>query len=145
MPLTRSAALLILQAGRRLIEVPPLLLAKARELGREAGKTAAGWVLDQNTPGEACQRVLRGIEDGTPLSSTRPGRPRSAPPSAAPPATSPATSASNQKTAPRAVSAYADGFSSALWQETERAARGHLGYNRARPASITRPGNHETR
>ncbi|HEX5293091.1 MAG TPA: hypothetical protein VFX25_29820 [Streptosporangiaceae bacterium] len=41
MPLTRSAALLILQAGRRLTEVPPPLVAKAEELGRAAGKTAA--------------------------------------------------------------------------------------------------------
>ena len=38
---TRSAALLILQAGRRLTEVPPPLVAKAEELGRAAGKTAA--------------------------------------------------------------------------------------------------------
>ena len=63
---TRSAALLILQAGRRLTEVPPPLVAKAEELGREAGKTAAGWVFDGNTPEEAYQRVLRGIEEGDP-------------------------------------------------------------------------------
>jgi hypothetical protein len=46
---TRSAALLILQAGRRLTEVPPPLVAKATELGRDAGKTAAGRVFDGNT------------------------------------------------------------------------------------------------
>ena len=30
-----------MQAGRRLIEVPPPLVAKAEQLGRDAGKTAA--------------------------------------------------------------------------------------------------------
>jgi len=47
---TRSAALLILQAGRRLTEVPPPLVATAEELGRAAGKTAASGVFDGNTP-----------------------------------------------------------------------------------------------
>jgi hypothetical protein len=63
---TRSAALLILQAGRRLTEVPPPLVAKAEELGRAAGKTAASWAFDGNTPKEEYQRVLRGIEEGDP-------------------------------------------------------------------------------
>jgi hypothetical protein len=38
-PLTRD--LLILRAGRRLTEVPPPVVAKAEELGRDAGKAAA--------------------------------------------------------------------------------------------------------
>ena len=46
----RSPVLLILQAGRRLTEVPPPLVAKAEELGRDAGKAAASWVFDGNTP-----------------------------------------------------------------------------------------------
>ena len=37
----RTRDLLILQAARRLTEVPPPLVAKAEELGREAGKAAA--------------------------------------------------------------------------------------------------------
>ena len=49
---TRSAALLILQAGRRLTEVPPPLTAKAGEPAREAGKTAAGQVPGGTTPGD---------------------------------------------------------------------------------------------
>lgn len=71
---TRSAALLILQAGRRLTEVPPPLVARAGELGRAAGKTAAGWVFDGNTPREEYQRVLRGIDEGDPavLDATEP-------------------------------------------------------------------------
>ena len=71
---TRSAALLILQAGRRLTEVPPPLVARAEELGRAAGKAAAGCVFDGNTPREEYQRVLRGIEEGDPavLDATEP-------------------------------------------------------------------------
>jgi hypothetical protein len=71
---TRSAALLILQAGRRLTEVPPPLVAKAEELGRAAGKTAASWVFDGNTPNAEYHRVLRGIEEGDPavLDATEP-------------------------------------------------------------------------
>ena len=126
---TRSAALLILQAGRRLTEVPPPLVAKAEELGREAGKTAAGWVFDGNTPEETYQRVLRGIEEGDPavLDATEP------------PAIGPAAGYTQDDLArdlgiepadrglPRAVSAYADAFTGAFWQETERAARDHAG------------------
>ena len=47
---TRSATLLILQARRRLTEVPPPLAAKAGEPARDAGKTAAGQVPGGNTP-----------------------------------------------------------------------------------------------
>ena len=55
-----------MQAGRRLTEVPPPLVAKAEELGRDAGTTAAGWVSGAGTPGEKYQRVLRGIGEGDP-------------------------------------------------------------------------------
>ena len=126
---TRSAALLILQAGRRLTEVPPPLVAKAEELGRDAGKAAASWVFDGNTPEEEYQRVLRGIEEGDPavLGATEP------------PAIGPAAGYDQDDLArdlgiepadralPRAVSAYAGAFTGAFWQETERAARDHAG------------------
>jgi len=126
---TRSAALLILQAGRRLTEVPPPLVAKAEELGRAAGTTAAGWVFDGNTPDEEYQRVLRGIGEGDPavLDATEP------------PAIGPEAGYDSGDLArdlgiepadrglPRAVSAYADAFTDAFWQETERAARDHAG------------------
>ena len=125
----RSRDLLILQAGRRLTEVPPPLVAKAEELGRDAGKAAAGWVFDGNTPEEEYQRVLRGIEDGDPavLGATEP------------PAIGPAAGYDQDDLAhdlgiepgnrslPRAVSAYADAFTDAFWQETERTARDHVG------------------
>ena len=124
-PLSRSRDLLILQAGRRLTEVPPPLVAKAEELGRDAGKAAADWVFDGNTPEEEYQRVLRGIEDGDPavLGATEPT------------AIGPRTGYDQDDLArdlgtepgdralPRAVSAYAGAF----WQETERAARHHAG------------------
>ena len=126
---TRSAALLILQAGRRLTEVPPPLVARAGELGREAGKTAAGWASGGNTPREACRRVPRGIEEGDPA----------VPGVTEPPAIGPAAGydqddlardlgiESADRSLPRAVSAYAGAFTSAFWQETERAARDHSG------------------
>jgi hypothetical protein len=71
---TLSPVLQILQAGRRMTEVPPPLVAKAEELGRDAGKAAASWVFDGNTPEEEYQRVLRGIEEGDPavLGATEP-------------------------------------------------------------------------
>jgi hypothetical protein len=60
----RTRGLLILQAGRRLTEVPPPAVAKAEELGHDAGEAAAGAVFDGNTLGEAYRRVLCGIDDG---------------------------------------------------------------------------------
>ena len=125
----RSRDLLILQAGRRLTEVPPPLVAKAEELGRDAGKAAASWVFDGNTPEEEYQRVLRGIDEGDPavLGATEP------------PAIGPGAGYDQDDLArdlgiepgdralPRAVSAYAGAFTGAFWQETERAARDHAG------------------
>ena len=125
----RAAVLLILQAGRRLTEVPPPLVAKAEELGRDAGKAAAGWVFDGNTPEEEYQRVLRGIEEGDPAVLD----------AAEPPAIGPAAGYDPgdlardlgiepaDRALPRAVSAYAGAFTGAFWQETERAARDHAG------------------
>ena len=125
----RTPALLILQAGRRLTEVPPPVVATAEELGRAAGKAAASRVFDGSTPQDACQRVLRGIEDGDPavLDATEP------------PAIGPAAGYTEDDLArdlgidprdralPRAVPAYADAFTDSFWQETERTAREHAG------------------
>ena len=118
-----------MQAGRCLTEVPPPLVAKAEELGRAADKTAASWVFDGNTPKEEYQRVLRGIDEGDSavLDATEP------------PAIGPAAGYDPGDLArdlgiepadrglPRAVSAYADAFTDAFWQETERTARDHVG------------------
>ena len=126
----RSPVLLILQAGRRLTEVPPPLVAKAEELGRDAGKAAAQhWVSGGNTPGEEYQRVLRGIEEGDPAVLD----------AAEPPAIGPGAGYDSgdlardlgiepgDRALPRAVSAYAGAFTGAFWQEAERAARDHAG------------------
>ena len=125
----RTRDLLILRAGRRLTEVPPPVVAKAEELGRDAGKAAAGWVSGGSTPDEAYQRALRGIEDGDPAVLDAVG----------PPAIGPAAGYTEDDLArdlgidprdralPRAVSAYADAFTGSFWQETERAARDHCG------------------
>jgi Domain of unknown function (DUF4314) len=126
---TRSRDLLILQAGRRLTEVPPPLVAKAEQLGRDAGKAAASQVFDGNTPEEEYQRVLRGIADGDPAVLD----------TMEPPAIGPGTGYDQDDLArhlgiepgdralPRAASAYADTFTDAFWQEAERTARDYLG------------------
>lgn len=107
---TRSAALLILQAGRHLTEVPPPLVARAAELRRNAGKTAAGQGPGGNTPGEQSQRAQRGTEEGDPA----------VPGATGPPAIGPAAGyhpgdlardlgiEPQDRALPRAVSAYAD-------------------------------------
>ena len=123
----RTRDLLILRAGRRLTEVPPPVVARAEELGRDAGKAAASQAFDGSTPDEAYQRVLRGIEDGDPA----------VPGAAGPPAIGPDAGYTEDDLArdlgidprdralPRAVSAYAGAFTGSFWQETERAARKH--------------------
>jgi hypothetical protein len=125
----RTRDLLILQAGRRLTEVPPPVVARAEELGRDAGKAAATGVFDGNTPEDAYQRVLRGIEDGDPAVLD----------AIEPPAIGPASGYTaddlardlgidpRDRAVRRAVSAYADAFTGGFWQETERAAREHAG------------------
>lgn len=105
------------------------LAARAAELGRDAGKEAATWVFDGNTPDEAYRRVLRGIEDGDPavLDATEP------------PAIGPAAGYDQDDLArdlglepddpalQDAVPAYADAFAGSFWTEVERAAREHAG------------------
>jgi hypothetical protein len=125
----RTRDLLILQAGRRLTEVPPPIVAAAEKLGRAAGKAAASWVFDGNTPEDAYQRVLRGIEEGDPAVLDP----------IEPPAIGPGAGYDQDDLArdlgiepvdralPRAASAYADAFTGSFWQETERAAREHAG------------------
>ena len=118
-----------MQAGRRLTEVPPPLVAKAEELGRAAGKAAAGWVPGGSTPEEEYQRVLRGIAEGDPAVLD----------TIEPPAIGSGAGYGQEDLArdlgiepgdralPRAVSAYAGAFTGAFWQETKRAARDHAG------------------
>ncbi len=125
----RTRDLLILRAGRRLTEVPPPIVAAAEELGRDAGQAAASWVFDGNSPEDAYQRVLRGIEDGDPAvldvieqPAIGPGAGYDEDDLARDLGIEP-----GDRALPRAVSAYADAFTGSFWQETERAAREHAG------------------
>ena len=118
-----------MQAGRRLTEVPPPLVAKAEELGRDAGKAAAGRVLDGNAPEEERRRVLRGIVEGDPAVFGVTDPPAIGPGAGYDPGDL-ARDLGIEPTdrgLPRAASAYADAFTDAFWQETERAARDHAG------------------
>ena len=129
MPLDRTRDLLLLQAGRRLTEVPPPVVAQAEELGRDAGTAAASRVFDGSTPQDAYRRVLRGIDQGDPAVLD----------AIEPPAIGPAAGYDQDDLArdlgikpgdraqPRAASAYADAFTDSFWQETERTAREHAG------------------
>ena len=119
---------LAIQPGRQQAEVPPVI-ARAEELGRDAGQAAASRVFDGNTSEEAYRRVLRGIKDGDPAVLD----------AIEPPAIGPAAGYGQDDLArdlgiepggpalPRAVSAYADAFTGSFWQDTERAAREHAG------------------
>ena len=123
----RNPALLILQAGRRLTEIPPPVVAKAEELGAAAGQAAASRVFDAATPAEEYRRVLRAIEERDPAVLD----------AIEPPSTGPAAGYTaddlardlgidpRDRAVRRAVSAYADAFTGGFWQETERAARDH--------------------
>jgi len=105
------------------------LAARAAELGRDAGKAAATWVFDGNTPDEAYRRVLRGIEDGDPAVLD----------AIEPPAIGLAAGYDQDDLArdlglepadpalPDAVPAYADAFTASFWTEVERTAREHAG------------------
>lgn len=102
------------------------LAARAAELGRDAGKAAATWVFDGNTPDEAYQRVLRGIDDGDPAILD----------AIEPPAIGPAAGYDQDDLArdlgldpalQDAVPAYTDAFTGSFWTEVERAAREHAG------------------
>jgi hypothetical protein len=128
----RSRDLLILRAGRRLTEVPPPLVAKAEQLGRDAGKAATSRVPGGNTPKGEYQRVLSGTAGGDPA----------VPGAAEPPAIGPGAGYDQDDLArdlgiepgdralPRAVSAYASAFR----QETKRAAATTPAKTRARHA-----------
>ena len=125
----RTRDLLILQAGRRLTEVPPPIVARAGELGRTAGQAAATRVFDGTTSDDGYRRVLRGLDQGDPavLDAIEP----------------PAIGAGSgygqddlardlgtepgDRALPRATSAYSDAFTDSFWREVERTARDHAG------------------
>jgi hypothetical protein len=94
------------------------------------------------------ERVLRGIDEGDPAVLDATESPAIGPAARYEPGdlardlgVEPA-----DRSMPRAVSAYADAFTDAFWQETERAARDHAGWRQARPPPQSRdPAKSSTR
>jgi hypothetical protein len=129
LPLDRARDLLLLQAARRLTEVPLPAVAAAEEPGRAAGKAEASRACGGSTPEGACQRVLLGAGEGDPA----------VPAATGPPAIGPAAGYTEDNLArelgiepgdralPRVMSACADALTSSFSQETGRAAGKHAG------------------
>jgi len=104
------------------------ITAEAVSLGRDAGRAAACWMFDGNTPEDAYRAVLRGIDDGDPaILDAHP-----APGLSADGGYSQADLAddlgldSEDQLPPGAVPAYLDAADQTFWDETERIAREHL-------------------
>ncbi len=119
------------------------ITAKAASLGRDAGKAAASWMFDGNTPEDAYRAVLRGIDDGDPaVLDAHP-----APSLSADGGYSEADLARDlgldgeDQLPPEAVTAYLDAAAGTFWDETERIAREHLAGTAAGLAATgTEPG-----
>ena len=107
---------------------PVSITAEAASLGRDAGKTAASWMFDGNTPEDAYRAVLRGIDDGDPAildTHPAPGLSACAGYSQADLADDLGLDGEDQLP-PGAVTAYLDTAYRTFWDETERLAREHL-------------------
>ena len=114
------------------------IASDAEDLGRDAGKAAASWVFDGNTPEDTYRNVLRGIEDGDPAilgAHPAPGLSADGGYTEADLARDLGLDDEDQLF-PDAVTAYLDAAAETFWHETERLAREHLAANPAdaRPA-----------
>ena len=97
-------------------------------LGRDAGKAAASWMFDGNTPEDAYRAVLRGTGDGDPAipgAHPVPGLSVGGGYSQADLARDLGLDGEDQLP-PDAVTAYLAAADQAFWDETERLAREHL-------------------
>jgi len=102
--------------------------ADAASLGRGAGKAAASWMFNGNTPEDAYRAVLRGIDDGDPAildAHPAPGLSAGGGYSGADLARDLGLDGEDQLP-PGAVTAYLDAADQTFWDETERLAREHL-------------------
>ena len=111
------------------------LASDAEDLGRDAGKAAASWMFDGNTPEDTYRAVLRGIEDGDPAildAYPSPGLSADGGYTEAGLARDLGLDGENQLI-PDAVTAYLDAADESFWHETERLARQHLAANPADP------------
>ena len=104
------------------------ITAEAVSLGRDAGKAAASWMFDGNTPEDAYRAVLRGIDDGDPAildAHPAPGLSADGGYSGADLARDLGLDGEDQLP-PGAVTAYLAAADQTFWDETERIAREHL-------------------
>ena len=103
------------------------ITAQAADLGRDAGKAAASWVFDGNTPEDAYRAVLAGIEDGDPaILDAYPAPGLSAGGYTEAGLAGDLGLDGEDQLPPDAVTAYLDAAGQAYWHETERLAREHL-------------------
>ena len=104
------------------------ITAEAATLGRDAGKAAASWVFDGNTPEDAYRVVLAGIEEGDPAildAYPVPGLSASGGNDEMNLAGALGLDGEDQLP-PDAGTAYLDAAAETFWHETERLAREHL-------------------
>jgi hypothetical protein len=104
------------------------ITAEAASLGRDAGKAAASWMFDGNTPEDAYRAVLRGIDDGDPAildAHPVPGLSAGGGYSEADLARDLGLDSEDQLP-PGAATAYLAAADQTFWDETERLAREHL-------------------
>jgi len=107
----------------------------AEDLGRDAGKAAASWMFDGNTPEDTYRAVLRGIEDGAPAvldAYPSPGLSADGGYTEADVARDLGLDGEDQLI-PDAATAYLDAADESFWHQTERLARQHLTANPADP------------
>ena len=114
------------------------IASDAENLGRDAGKAAASWMFDGNTPEDTYRAVLRGIEDGDPVildAYPAPGLSAGGGYTEADLARDLGLDGEDQLL-PDAATAYLDAAAESFWHETERLACQHLAANTtdARPA-----------
>jgi hypothetical protein len=114
------------------------IASDAGNLGRDAGRAAASWIFDGNTPEDTYRAVLRGIDDGDPAildAYPPPGLSAGAGYAEADLACDLSLDHEDELP-PDAVTAYLDAAGESFWHETERLAREHLTGNsaNARPA-----------
>jgi hypothetical protein len=117
---------------------PAATASDAENLGRAAGKAAASWMFDGNTPGDTYHSVLRGIEDGDPAildAYPSPGLSADGGYTDADLARDLGLDGEDQLP-PDTPTVYLDAAAETFWHETERLARQHLAANTtdARPA-----------
>ena len=104
------------------------ITAEAASLGRDAGKAAASWMFDGNTPEDAYRAVLRGIDDGDPAildAHPVPGLSAGGGYREADLARDLGLDGGDQLP-PGAATAYLAAADQTFWDETERLAREHL-------------------